>query len=51
MDEGRNGIELDDHDADPREYTNLATDPQYATTPQELRTLLSAQLPSFRQSR
>jgi arylsulfatase A-like enzyme len=50
-DEGRNGIELYDHDADPQEYTNLATDPRHAPTLQELRTLLAGHLPPIRQSR
>jgi len=40
-DEGRNGIELYDHDVDPNEYTNLGGDPRYAATRQELRTLLA----------
>lgn len=44
-DEGRNGIELYDHDADPREYTNLANDPRHATVLRELRTLLAERLP------
>jgi len=39
-DEGKNGIELYDHETDPREYTNLATDPHYATILAELRTRL-----------
>lgn len=44
-DEGRNGIELYDHDADPHEYKNLAEDPQHATVLKELRTLLAEKLP------
>ena len=39
-DEGREGRELYDHDADPRELTNLADDPAHA----EAVTDLSAQL-------
>jgi uncharacterized sulfatase len=39
-DEGRQGIELYDHDADPREHANLAGDPQLAATQAELRALL-----------
>lgn len=39
-DEGRSGLELYDHDADPHEYTNLADRPEYATTLGELRALL-----------
>ncbi len=44
-DEGKNGIELYDHDADPREYTNLANDPRHAATLKELRALLAQKLP------
>jgi iduronate 2-sulfatase len=44
-DEGRNGIELYDHHADPHEYTNLATDPKHAGTLEELRALLASTLP------
>jgi uncharacterized sulfatase len=47
-DEGRNGLELYDHDADPHEYTNLADDPQHAATLAELRAQLAAQLPTIR---
>ena len=43
-DEGRNGIELYDHETDPGEFTNLATDPRYAETLQQLRTLLKQRL-------
>lgn len=35
-DEGRKGRELYDHDADPREITNLAGNSEYATTAEEL---------------
>ena len=44
-DEGRNGIELYDHDNDPHEFTNLTADPRHAATLAELRGLLAAQLP------
>ncbi len=44
-DEGRNGLELYDHDADPHEYTNLAGDPRQAAVLKELRALLAKQLP------
>lgn len=44
-DEGRNGIELYDHDADPHEYRNLAQDPQHAAVLKELRALLAEKLP------
>ena len=36
---GQDGVELYDHDADPREYTNLAADPKYASTVAELKKL------------
>ena len=39
-DEGREGRELYDHDADPRELKNLAEDPALATTVAELSTQL-----------
>ncbi|MDZ4290027.1 MAG: sulfatase [Prosthecobacter sp.] len=44
-DEGRNGIELYDHDRDPLEYTNLANDPQHAETLAKLRAMLAERLP------
>lgn len=44
-DEGRHGLELYDHDADPHEYTNLADDPRHAGTLKELRALLAKHLP------
>jgi uncharacterized sulfatase len=44
-DEGKNGIELYDHDADPSEYTNLANDPRHSAVLKELRALLAAKLP------
>jgi uncharacterized sulfatase len=44
-DEGRNGLELYDHDADPHEYTNLASDPRHAPTLADLRAQLAAKLP------
>ena len=39
-DEGRQGVELYDHDRDPREQRNLANDPKYAGTVAELKQLL-----------
>jgi uncharacterized sulfatase len=39
-DEGRAGVELYDHATDPHERTNLASDPRYAGTIAELRTVL-----------
>ena len=39
-DEGRQGVELYDHDNDPGEYTNLAQDPQHARTVAKLKKLL-----------
>ena len=44
-DEGRNGIELYDHDADPHEYTNLSAEPKHAGTLKELRGVLARKLP------
>jgi uncharacterized sulfatase len=41
-DEGRQGVELYDHDKDPHEYRNLANDPAYAKTIEEMRRLLRA---------
>lgn len=45
-DEGENGLELYDHDADPREYNNLAADPRHAAVLGELRALLKENVPS-----
>ncbi len=41
-DEGRQGVELYDHDADPQEYSNLARDPKHAATVKELSAKLRA---------
>ncbi|MBB5039135.1 sulfatase [Prosthecobacter dejongeii] len=46
-DEGRNGIELYDHEADPHEYTNLAQVPEHAPTLKELRAMLAKHLPQM----
>lgn len=46
--EGRDGIELYDHDADPREFTNLAQDPRHAAVLRELRALLAARIPPLK---
>ncbi len=39
-DHGKRGIELYDHDNDPREFKNLAADPNYASVVTELRAVL-----------
>ena len=39
-DQGRQGVELYDHDNDPGEYSNLADDPKYANVVSELRQML-----------
>jgi iduronate 2-sulfatase len=41
-DGGKAGVELYDHNSDPGEYHNLATEPQYAMTVEEMRKLLRA---------
>jgi iduronate 2-sulfatase len=41
-DEGRKGVELYDHVKDPHEYHNLANDPAYAKSREEMRRLLQA---------
>ncbi len=41
-DTGRKGIELYDHNSDPREFTNLASDPRYAKTVRAMKLLLQA---------
>ncbi len=43
-DDGRNGIELYDHDSDPHEFINLANDPRHAQVLKDLRALLAAEL-------
>jgi uncharacterized sulfatase len=40
-DGGKRGVELYDHDTDPREYKNLANDPKHAETVAELKRLLA----------
>lgn len=44
-DNGRKGVELYDHDADPGEYNNLAGDPQYASVADELRARMQKNWP------
>jgi uncharacterized sulfatase len=43
---GKQGVELYDHNADPHEYTNLASDPKYAAVVQELRELVRKNWPA-----
>lgn len=42
-DEGKAGVQLYDHDADPHEYKNLAADPKHAGTVAEMKKLLAAE--------
>ena len=44
--EGRLGVEFYDHDADPREFTNLAADPRHTALLKQLRIRLAQQLPA-----
>jgi len=39
-DEGRSGVELYDHDNDPNEYRNAASDPDYAHARSEMQRML-----------
>ena len=41
-DDGKKGVELYDHDADPRELRNLAKDPKHAETVEAMKKLLRA---------
>jgi choline-sulfatase len=47
-DEGRNGIELYDHDNDPGEFTNLAEDSRHVGILKELRALLAERVPAMK---
>jgi len=44
-DEGRQGVELYDHEMDPQEYHNLAADPSYSGVVRQLKRLLAASKP------
>ena len=39
-DDGKKGVELYDHEKDPREFTNLSDDPKYAKVAAEMKRLL-----------
>ena len=41
-DDGKKGIELYDHDADPKEHKNLSSDPKQVKVIEELKVLLRA---------
>ena len=45
-DDGAKGAELFDHDADPRELRNLASEPAHATTVEELKVLVRRNWPT-----
>ncbi len=45
-DNGKQGVELYDHDADPREFTNLANDAKHAETVKVLRELVRKNWPA-----
>ncbi len=44
-DDGQKGVQLYDHDRDPRELTNLADDPAHAKTVEELKALVKKNWP------
>ena len=45
-DDGKKGVELYDHDADPHEYHNLAADPEHAAVVEEMRALVRENWPA-----
>ena len=45
-DDGKQGVELYDHDADPHELNNLAADPKHAEVVEEMKALVRKNWPA-----